>query len=169
MGTENTGSGKWAEKGVPHKGWRCVDIEELEDADQLCEMCEARQIRFVHIMEHDRYPDVLRVGCVCAGHMEQDPVGAQRRETAFKNRRSRRTRWLSRKWKWSGGGNEYLNTDGFNIVVYAKGSSWAARVRHRASGYSRTSKRPYSNSDAAKLAAFDAMIDLAEREPWLDL
>jgi hypothetical protein len=40
-------------------------------------MCESQAVRFVHYMEHDDYPEVLEVGCVCAGHMEQDLEGAR--------------------------------------------------------------------------------------------
>lgn len=68
--TETTGTGKWTQAGVPHKGWTCIDIEELEEQDHLCEMCEARHIRFVHVMEHSDHGETLRVGCVCAGHMD---------------------------------------------------------------------------------------------------
>jgi hypothetical protein len=130
-------------------------------------MCETRQVRFVHVMEHPRYEDALRVGCVCAGHMEEDVTGARKREARFRGERSRRKRWLSRDWRISTSGNQFLNTsDGFNIVVYPKGSIWGARVEHRASGYQRTSKLPYQTQDQVKLAAFDAMIRLKHSEPW---
>ncbi|TIU28132.1 MAG: hypothetical protein E5W38_24835, partial [Mesorhizobium sp.] len=158
---ETTATGKWVQAGVPHKGWSCVDIEELEEQEHLCEMCEARHVRFVHVMEHPRYPEILRVGCVCAGHLEEDPVGARKREAGFKNERGRRTRWLSREWRISASGNQFLNTnDGFNVVVYPKGPIWGARVEHRASGYQRTSKLPYQTQDQAKLAAFNAMVGM---------
>lgn len=164
---ETTATGKWTQPGVPHKGWRCVDIEELEEQDHLCEMCEARLVRFVHVMEHDDYDDVLRVGCVCAGHMEEDLVGARRREAAYRNDRSRRSRWLQRRWRLSAAGNEYLNTnDGFNVVVYRKGAIWGARIEHRASGFARSSRLPYQTSDHAKLAAFEAMLGMKHSEPW---
>jgi len=164
---ETTGTGKWTQAGVPHKGWHCVHIEELDEQDHLCEMCEARHVRFVHVMEHPAYRELLRVGCVCAGHMEEDPVGARRREAGFKNDRNRRTRWLERTWRISAAGNEFLNTnDGFNVVVYAKGAIWGARVEHRATGYHRTSRLPYGSADDAKLAAFDAMIGMKHSEPW---
>jgi hypothetical protein len=167
MTTETTGTGKWTQAGVPRKGWTCVDIEELEEQDHLCEMCEARHVRFVHVMEHPRYEDVLRVGCVCAGHMEENVAGARKREVGFKGERSRRKRWLSREWRISTSGNEFLNTnDGFNIVVYRKGAIWGARVEHRSSNYQRTSKLPYQTQDQAKLAAFDAMIGMKHSEPW---
>jgi hypothetical protein len=45
---ETTGTGRWAQAGVPHKGWHCIDIEELNEQDHIC----ARQVRFVHVMEH---------------------------------------------------------------------------------------------------------------------
>jgi hypothetical protein len=164
---ETTATGKWTQRGVPHKGWRCVDIEELEEQDHLCEMCEARHVRFVHVMEHPTYRETLRVGCVCAGHMEEDPVRARKREADYKTERSRRLRWLQRTWRVSASGNEFLNTnDGFNVVIFAKGSIWAGRIEHRSSGYQRTSKRPYRTSDEAKLAAFDAMIGMKHSRPW---
>lgn len=128
---------------------------------------EARQVRFVHIMEHPAHDEVLRVGRVCAGHMEEDLVGARKREADYKNDRSRRGRWLQRAWRTSAVGNEFLNTnDGFNVVIYCKGSIWGGRVEHRPSGYQRTSKLPCATRDEAKLAAFDAMIGMKHNEPW---
>ena len=167
MAVETTGTGKWTQAGVPHKGLNCVDIEELDEQEYLCEMCQARHVRFVHVMEHPRYLQTLRVGCVCAGHMEEDLGGARKREAGFKTDRGRRKRWLSRKWRISASGNQFLNTnDGFNVVVYPRNSIWGARVEHRVTGYQRTSKRPSQTRDQAKLAAFDAMIEIKHSEPW---
>jgi hypothetical protein len=152
---------------VPHKGWRCVEIEEHVARDHLCEMCEARIVRFVHVMAHENYPATLRVGCVCAGNMEGDLAAARTREAEFRGERARKGRWLSRPWRLSARGNQFLNTnDGFNVVVFKRGPIWAARVEHRTSGYSRASSRHYGSSDAAKLAAFEAMLDMKRREPW---
>ena len=77
---ETRGSGKWGRPGVPQKGWTCVGIEDLEEPSAVCEMCETQEIRYVHYMEHSHYPDQLGVGCVCAGHMEEDYEGARRRD-----------------------------------------------------------------------------------------
>jgi hypothetical protein len=41
-------TGKWIEPGVPHKGWVCVAITDLEEVDAVCEMCEVQEIRYVH-------------------------------------------------------------------------------------------------------------------------
>jgi hypothetical protein len=113
---------------------------------------EGKDVRYVHVMEH------LRVGCVCAGHMEEDLVGARAREDAFKASRSRRARWLTRQWRQSWKSNQYLNADGFNVVVYPVGDSFGARIEHRETGRRRVSKRLYATEERAKLAAFDAMI-----------
>src|SRR5262245_58588209 len=96
-GCHVSGTGKWRLPGVPHKGWQCLDVEDLDEPSFICEMCEVQIIRYVHHMWHDDYGG-LKVGCICAGHMEQDIVGARRREASFKLTLARRRRWLSRRW-----------------------------------------------------------------------
>jgi|SRR6516162_2113883 len=122
------GTGKWSRAGVPHKGWECIDVEDLESDRATCEMCEVAEMRFVHTMKHPGY-GTLRVGCICAGNMEGDYVGAVAREAAVKGRRG----WLDRRWRVSAKGNEFLNTrDGFNVVVYPlRDGGWAARILDR--------------------------------------
>lgn len=157
-------SGKWRQPSVPHKGWTCVNIEDLGAPDAICEMCETQEIRYIHYMEHPAYAEVLGVGCICAGHMAEDYEGARRRELDLKNAGGRRRRWLTRKWKISAKGNPYLNTDGFNIVVFPKlDGSWGGRIEDRGTGCSVMSQRQYMSEDHAKLAAFDAMIFLKNR------
>jgi len=90
------GSGKWRQRGVPHKGWTHVDTEDLDEPSETCEMCEAVEIRYVHIMEHPDYDGPLRVGCVCAENMSGDKVGPKRRERELANAASRRRKWLTR-------------------------------------------------------------------------
>jgi hypothetical protein len=153
-----TATGKWTQPGVPHKGWTCVDIEDLGAPDHICEMCEVQEVRYVHTMEHPEHAEALRVGCICAGHMEEDLVGARKREDAFKASRSRCARWLTREWRTSRAGNEYLNTDGFNVVVYPIDNGWGARVCCRTREWERKSRRLYVSPEHAKLAAFDVMI-----------
>jgi hypothetical protein len=119
------GAGKWREPGVPHKGWQCIGIEDLEEPCHLCQMCEVQIVRYVHTMLHPDYGE-LEVGCICAGHMEQDLIGARLRETSFKQRLSRRMNWLRRRWRVPYSGNEFINThDGFNVVVFQDGKTGA--------------------------------------------
>jgi hypothetical protein len=153
-------TGKWAQAGVPHRGWICIGIEDLGDVDAVCEMCETMSIRYVHTMEHPDYHEALQVGCVCAGNMEQDLVGARRRESEFRKRQSRRSSWLTRPWRTSRAGNDYLNTDGFNVVVFPKGHGWGARVKHQDSERTVISRQPFQTAEQAKLAALDAMLNM---------
>ena len=136
-----TATGKWTRSGVPHKGWTCVDIEDLGRPDHVCQMCEVQDVRYVHLMEHPAY-GVRRVGCICAGHMEENIVGARKREAAFKASRKRRVRWLAREWQTSRAGNQYLNVDGFNVVVFPVDDAWGARILDRKTGWGRALKRP---------------------------
>jgi len=160
-------TGKWAVTGVPHTGWRCIDIKDLGDRDPrvVCEMCEVHSIRYVHEMHHDDYRETLYCGCVCAGHMEEDPDSARQREHLFRKQQTRRKNWLSRRWRPDWPLGEYVKTDGFRIIAWknAVGDGYCARVEHRDTGYQRQSKLFYPTLDAAKLAAFDATIDMAAR------
>jgi hypothetical protein len=77
--------GKWRERGVPHKGWQCIDVYELDRGEeQTCEMCETASIHTVHVMRHPNYEGELEVGKICAGHMQQDLARAREREDEFK-------------------------------------------------------------------------------------
>ncbi len=69
-------SGKWAEAGVPNKGWSCVDTEDLGEPSATCETCEAHETRYEHYMQHPSYPDALSCGCMCAGQIVEDHEGA---------------------------------------------------------------------------------------------
>lgn len=158
------GSGKWSQPGVPHQGWSCTGIDDLGAPDAVCDMCETQSIRYVHYMEHPDYPDELGVGCVCAGHMERDYEAARHRERRIKNAAHRRRNWLHRKWKTSAKGNSYLNTDGYNIVLYRQGHQWSGTITDRATGEKVNARRRYKTLDQAKLAAFDGMIFFKQRK-----
>jgi hypothetical protein len=150
-------TGKWREPGVPHKGWVCTGVEEVEGGFATCEMCEVAVIKHVHLMEHPDYGETLGVGCICAGHMEQDLVGARRRETTFKNKKQRSKRWLTREWKVSAKGNAYINVNNWNVVIYKKGSLWGGRISKRTSGETYFLKTWCVDSDTAKLQAFELL------------
>jgi len=158
-----TDFGKWSQVGVPQKGWSCVGIEDLGEPSARCEMCEVKEIRYVHLMEHANYPEVLGCGCVCSGKMEDDYSGARKREADVKNAARRRSRWLARKWKRSQLGNHYVKTDGFHIVVFEKSGAWSGTITKLSNDEVTQARRRYSTQDQAKLAAFDGMIWLKGR------
>jgi hypothetical protein len=150
--------GKWSDPGIPHRGWTSVDVEDLGPSEMaVCEMCEEQRIRSVHTMEHSDHPVVLRVGCICAGNMEQDLVGARNREAEVRQRGRRRSGWLERKgWRISQAGNPYINYRGLNVALYRRGPQWAARIVNRDTD--ETIWLPACDSvNAAALAAYDAI------------
>ena len=151
-------------KNVPHRGWYCVGVEDLEEPTAVCEMCEHQEIRYVHYMEHEKYPDRLAVGCVCAEHMEGDYSAPQRREAHLRNAAARRRRWLTRNWRLSQAGNDFLNVAGYNIVIYPKSPGYTYRIASRETEDSYFSPRVYRTSDVAKLAAFDRLVFLTEND-----
>jgi hypothetical protein len=160
--------GKWSQTGVPHRGWSCIDIyddgEDGEELHRVCEMCETQLIRYVHVMQHPDWEGKLEVGCVCAGNMEEDYEGARKREAVFKSRGKGRAGWLNRKWRQSRAGNPYINANGFNVVVFRWGEAWSARIERRTSGRQWSLQHPYETAEAAALAAYDAMMDMKQKE-----
>lgn len=157
--------GKWSQSGIPHKDWVCLTVEDLEDSRQICEMCEFQEIRYVHYMQHSNYPGELAVGCDCAGRMEENKKAAQKREGTLKNTSARRKNWLARTWKISAKGNDYLNTDGFNIVIFKRGGGWSYGVIKRDEDEKyKGPRKNYLSKDRAKFAAFDRVLLIKEKE-----
>jgi hypothetical protein len=146
--------GKRAEAGVPHKDWREVSREDLEDELQLCEMCESQEIRHIVYMQHPDYPHILGVGGDCAEMMGPDGGETLLRRREKRNRAARRKRWLTRKWKASPEGNPFLKAGGYRVSVWPKGAGWSFAVSTE-EAESHYGTATFSTPDEAKLAAFD--------------
>lgn len=99
----------WNKEGIPHKGWHCIDVEDLaelvdgteEIPYEQCEMCGNERIRFVHLMQHPDYPHELRVGCVCAEKMSDDYVNPRKAEDTLRKRASRRKNFNNKEWRFN--------------------------------------------------------------------
>jgi hypothetical protein len=157
-GEEHTQRGKWSEAGVPHRGWTCIDIDDLGEPSQLCGMCEGVRIRYVHYMRHPDYPEVLGVGCVCAENMEGDTVRPREREARLRGLAGRRASWARREWRRSAKGNTYLNTEGYNLVVVSTPSGWRITVENRKTGRRQVGRKLFQTEAAAKEAALTALL-----------
>ncbi len=155
--------GKWSEPGVPHRGWTCVEIEDLGQPSAICEMCESQAIRYAHHMQHPKYPQVLIVGCVCAGNLEQDLASAEQRDRLMRRRADRRRRWLTRQWRTSAKGNEWIRSDGYRVTIHPYGPGWGATLANETTNEVLRSRRPYQTVDQAKLSAFDAITRILAR------
>ena len=73
--------------GIPHRGWRLLDVIDLHDDEGLeygdyedCQFCDHEQIRYVHLLGHSSYDGVARVGCICACKLTEDYVNPKLRE-----------------------------------------------------------------------------------------
>ena len=138
-----------------------MGVEDLGSPEQLCEMCESADVRYVHVMAHSDYPDTLSVGCVCAEHMEGDYVNPREREKKIRNATQRRKTWMKRTWRTSQKGNIFINTDGYNVTIFRQPNlrdGWGISVANRATGKSQFSRKKYSSEQAAKSAALDALL-----------
>lgn len=160
-------SSRWDQKGVPHKGWHCVGMEDLGRADGNCEMCGREEIRYVHYMEHPEYDGTISAGCICAEKMESGyrgsttPPGARDRERSLRNVAARRTRWLGLMgWRLSKNGNPHISKDGFHIVTFEKKGRFKFLIEIVSENEKYFSRRGYPTVEEAQLAAFDAMMFL---------
>ena len=96
----------WNDPNVPKKGWVCADVIDLGVPVGECGMCGKEDIRYVHIMRHDRHQSI-GAGCVCAGNMEGDADASKERENALKNKISRYSTFVKLDLKISKKGNPY--------------------------------------------------------------
>jgi hypothetical protein len=157
--------GKWAQPGVPHKGWMCLSeydaVEENGEGGLItCDMCESTQVRFVHVMIHPEWPDQLDCGCVCSAHMSEDRAAADDRERRMRSRSSRREHFAKRKgWRTSRTNDTpFLRIDGYHLMIARKadgsfqvGAKGPTELGHR------WGKKRFATIDEAKTGCFDAL------------
>ena len=112
---------RWSQEGIPHKGWRYVDVEDVceglagdnERVYEQCQMCRNERIRYVHILTHPEFDGEIRVGCDCAAKMTDDYVNPQQRERDLKNRLNRKKNFVKQDW--------YVHPRSGNLVLPYKG------------------------------------------------
>lgn len=83
--------GKWSEKGVPHKGWIVLWVEDRGSGNaRPCEMCESMEVRYSWHMTHPDHEEDLAVGCGCAEHMMEKKFDKDIKAQLLKMARKRR-------------------------------------------------------------------------------
>lgn len=150
-------SGRWDQSSVPHRGWRCIEVDDLEEAIAVCEMCGQQEIRYVHTMEHPECSYVLNVGCHCAERMEEDYVGPRARDEALRNRAARRARWCNRAWKVTRKGGLMVTADGYVCVITQYGKGWRGSFTREGETKWLRGELTHPTANAAKLALFDRL------------
>lgn len=153
------GRGKWSQKGVPHKGWVCINTEDLGGLTGTCEMCDSVSIRYTHYMMHPDYSEMLACGQVCAGHMSEDLLGAEKRDNTMKANAGRRKRFPHRKaWYRNQNGNLQLKDDNLRITIFCRaGKYWKAVVYNYRTDKSYFTRDSFETVEDAQRAAFDTI------------
>ena len=147
--------------GLPRKGWRCIQFYDLrEDGSPpdetnyaTCEVCNHYPVRYVHVLQHDKYPDEIKVGCDCAENLTENYKNLQVGQT---NREAEKLKRLLRQWKAS-----CLKVERFHLAVFPgknKQDFWKWGVINRYTGYTRISKRLYPTIDEAKLECLNELF-----------
>jgi hypothetical protein len=114
----------WNKPGIPHKGWVCVEMEDLGSPEFTCEMCGKEEIRFKHHMFHEIERKHIAVGCVCAGAMQDGYENALEREYEFRKMISRLDTFLNKTWSEdtprSGYSDKrlYIKNKGYTLSIY---------------------------------------------------
>ena len=154
--------GRWNIPGIPHKGWSIIGCEDIldgiEDPDnreyETCEMCGQERIRYVHIMCHPNYPNVLRVGCSCAEKMTDDYETPRDQERKIQNRAHRRVNFLKQNWETNNKGNLVLRYKGERITAIKRNGGYGFVYNNRwVWDYK---GRKICDLETLKMAAFDA-------------
>jgi hypothetical protein len=160
----------WKQKDIPHKGWTLVDVIDVREDNQpedeteyeSCMMCGNERIRYVHIVEHPQFSDILRVGCVCAENMTSDYLTPRKLEQRLRNRAARRTTWKKKEWKFSIKGNRYLKMDRHLITIFRDKKTNKYKVCiDRTFG-----KKEFKTLDEAKIAAFNGIEYFKDHQNW---
>ncbi|EMS99430.1 hypothetical protein H009_02418 [Agrobacterium tumefaciens str. Cherry 2E-2-2] len=154
------GRGKWAQPAVPHRGWQCVNVEDLGEPSQICEMCEVMEIRYVQYMHHPSFPQILGCGLVCAGHMEGDLTGAEGRDKALRSNARKRRDFPKRKtWYLNKNGNPQIKEGRFRITIFTTPAGfWKGVVNDAVKNRSFFTRDRFQSLDEAKRAAFDTLV-----------
>lgn len=154
-------TGKWAQAGIPHKGWTAVSVDDLGEPSEICDMCERQTIRYVHTVTHPDYQGELRVGCECANNLCQN-YDAKGEEQKLRSLAKKRAKWLDRNWKIAATETHWLKVGEWKVFIFRKEGSWKFSIDTVHSGPI-WGQLTYPNESAAKLAAFDF---LAKRCRW---
>jgi hypothetical protein len=160
---------RWDRPGIPHKGWSCSDVEDMGEPCFECELCGYPEVRFVHVMGHPEYAGELRVGCVCAGHLEGDYAAAKDRERGARNAAARRDRLAARhrraredwadlsRWRVSEKGNYSRRSPAGRVTLFPdryRPGGWKAVIGDRFGSVS------YAGPEDAALGTFARIFPL---------
>ena len=125
-----------------------------------CEMCGTARIRFVHVMEHDNFDEVLGVCIDCATGMTGDTVNPGLIEKQVRKKSEVRDNWLAGHWYLSARDNWVTQVNGVNMGVFPvkfQNGMWACRIENK------FFKGMHTSIEAAKHALFEEYWNSSRR------
>jgi len=152
--------------GVPRDDWRCMEVADVREKrgappEILCEMCGTARIRYVHVMEHDNFDEILGVCVACAEKMTGDTVNPARIEKQIRTKSEARDRWLGGHWYLSARDNWVTQVNGVNMGVFPvkfQHGKWACRIENK------FFKGMHDSAEAAKHALFEEFWSSSNRK-----
>jgi hypothetical protein len=147
---------------VPREDWRCMEVADLLEKhtgrnEVVCEMCGIATIRYVHVMEHDNFDEVLGVCVACSERMTGDPVNPRKIEAGIRKKSEARDTWLAGYWYLSARDNLVINVSGVNMGVFPvkyQHGLWSCRMGEK------FFKGMYRSAEEAKYALFEELWKL---------
>ncbi len=145
--------------------WICIEIKKVEDP-QVCDMCEKEHVKNLHVMRHDKYPNLMEVGCIFAGQMTDDAWVVMMHNPELKSnmkfRKKRRNNFPNRTWKKSKkNGNLFIKlrmspSEKSRVIITNKlKEEYSFIAKHGDNTNVFLCKEFYNTEKEAQLASFD--------------
>lgn len=163
---EKYGVSRWNHPGIPHKGWACTDMDDLEEPIGICGMCGNHGLRYMFEMHHPTYEETLFVGSTCTVKMVDEYIGTaselnrkcrvNNKQTSSEKRQLQEEAWF-RGWKISSKGNSYkhLSHDTVIVMIRSSENKWFYVVNGIFS-------EKYLTLRDTKIAAFEQLVGAEE-------
>ena len=160
----------WTQPGIPHKGWKLVDVYDVREEGQsieettyeTCMMCNNERIRYVHVVTHDEVKEDFNVGCICAEKMTDDYVNPKLLEEDLKSRSNKRANWTKRKWKTTKNGNYKLGFEGHSLLIFIdkKTGKYKGKIDEQ------FGKKTFETIAQAKMAILKGIEYYKQKDEW---
>jgi len=146
---------------MPREGWtvaEVIDLLTLGEPPGTCDRCGRDDLRFIHLLDHRAWPESIVTGKCCAQRLTTDYDPTAEHALVLRARRRDRFPDLER-WDISARGNPWIKYRGATVTVFPKEEGYACCV---ALDDDRTYRHGFKTVRDAKLAAFDALVDMLE-------
>lgn len=163
-------SDNWHTPGIPHKGWKLVDVydvrgdgQPVDETDyETCMMCNNERIRYVHVVTHEQIEEEFRVGCFCAEKMTDDYLNPKLLEGELKKRANKKVNWTKRKWNVTKNGNYRLTFEDHLLLIFldAKTSKYKCKIDRQ------FGNKSFDTIAQAKMAIFKGIEYYKLKHEW---